>query len=84
MPAGSESLNFEGLRFDDDYILWHPAKTNNMKGIIELNGELWCAQRRIYPSHVVLGEVAKAGFVVVSDQFDAQVNNPSMLRLVLR
>ena len=76
--------SFAPLRFDEDYILWHKTKTADYKGTIELNGQAWCAQRRIYPSHVVMGEVAKAGFVVISDRLDAQPGNPSMLRLVLR
>lgn len=76
--------SFEPLRFDEDYILWHKIKAADYKGTIELNGQAWCAQRRIYPSHVVMGEVAKAGFVVISDRLDAQPGQPSMLRLVLR
>ena len=75
---------YDTLRFDEDYILWHKTKTTDMKGVIQLNGQAWCAQRRIYPPHVVMGEVAKAGFVVISDRLDVQPNKPSMLRLVLR
>ena len=78
------STMFDTLRFDEDYILWHKTKPVEMKGVIELNGQSWCAQGRIYPPHVVMAEVAKAGFVVISDRLDAQPNDPSMLRLVLR
>lgn len=86
MPNEPHNLadTFDTLRFDEDFILWHKTKSNDMKGTIEINGQAWCAQRRIYPAHMIMAEVAKAGFVVVSDQLDAQPNKPSMLRLVLR
>lgn len=75
---------FDTLRFDEDFILWHKTKPAQMKGVVELNGQTWCAQRRIYPSYTVLEEVFKAGFVVISNRLDAQPGKPSMLRLVLR
>ncbi|AZZ35470.1 hypothetical protein CIK05_01195 [Bdellovibrio sp. qaytius] len=86
MPNEPHNLKagFEPLRFDDDYILWHKTKPSAMKGVVEINGQHWCAQRRIYPAHVVIAEVAKAGFVTVSHRLDAQDNEPSMLRLILR
>lgn len=75
---------YNTLRFDEDHILWHKTKSTNIKGVVEIDGQAWCAQRRIYPPHVVMAEVAKAGFVTVSHRLDVQENEPSMLRLILR
>lgn len=75
---------YDTLRFDEDFILWHKTKSSYSKGVVELNGQAWCAQRRIYPPHMIMAEVAKAGFVVISDRLDPQPNEVSMLRLVLR
>ena len=78
------TVMFDTLRFDNDHILWHKTKPSDMKGVIEIDGQHWCAQRRIYPPHVVMSEVAKAGFVTLSHRLDVQPGNPSMLRLILR
>lgn len=75
---------FDTLRFDQDFILWHKTKPSTDRGIIEIEGQHWCAQRRIYPVEKVMSEVADAGFEVLEQQVDEQDNNPSMLRLVLR
>lgn len=75
---------FIDLRFDENYILWHKTKSLDVKGTEEFNGQFWCAQRRIYPAKTVINEVLNAGFEILENQFDQQMNKPSMLRLVLR
>ena len=82
--AHDPTAMFDTLRFDHDHILWHKTKPAEMKGVVEIDGQHWCAQRRIYPPHVVIAEVAKAGFVTLSHRLDVQVGHPSMLRLILR
>ena len=72
------------LRFDDDYILWHKTNSSNYRGVVEVNGQKWCAQRRIYPSSKIMDEVVRAGFKVISELTDLQEGNePAMLRLIL-
>jgi 2-polyprenyl-3-methyl-5-hydroxy-6-metoxy-1,4-benzoquinol methylase len=72
------------LRFDDEYILWHKTNSSNYRGVVEINGQKWCAQRRIYPSSKIMEEVIQAGFKVISEFTDLQEGNgPAMLRLVL-
>lgn len=86
MPT--ENMNpaddFDTLKFDEKYILWHKTKPSNDYGIVEVDGQHWCAQRRIYPPDIVLDEVQKVGFKIVAKQLDAQEGKPSMLRLVLK
>jgi 2-polyprenyl-3-methyl-5-hydroxy-6-metoxy-1,4-benzoquinol methylase len=72
------------LRFDQDFILWHKVNPSIGKGILQIGGQHWCAQRRIYPIERVLDEVANAGFKTIEQQVDEQENQPSMLRLVLQ
>lgn len=74
----------ETLRFDADFILWHKTKASKDRGVIQLDGQHWCAQRRIYPAQKVLSEMTDAGFVIVEQQLDEQIDKVSMLRLVLR
>ena len=72
------------LRFDDDYVLWHKTSTASARGVVDIDGQLWCPQRRIYPSLKILEEVKKAGFVIKEQRLDKQEEgNPHMLRLVL-
>ena len=75
---------FEPLRFDSDNILWHKTNPSEDRGVVEIDGQHWCAQRRIYPIQKVLEEVAQSGFSILSQQVDDQENEPSMLRLVLK
>lgn len=79
-PAGE----FETLKFDENFILWHKTKPSTDYGVVEVNGQHWCAQRRIYPPEKVLEEVSEAGLTIISEQLDAQPGEPSMLRLVLQ
>lgn len=76
--------DFDTLRFSEDYILWHKTKPSAARGIIEIDGQHWCAQRRIFPPEKVMAEIAAAGFKVVSERLDPQEGEPSMLRLVLK
>jgi 2-polyprenyl-3-methyl-5-hydroxy-6-metoxy-1,4-benzoquinol methylase len=72
------------LRFDDDFILWHKTNTANARGVVEVNGQLWCPQRRIYQSSKVLEEIEQAGFIIKDKRLDKQgPGDPWMLRLVL-
>ena len=76
--------DIESLRFDKDYILWHKTNSDNYRGTVEIDGQKWCAQRRIYPSEKVMAEVKEAGFNVLSETIDKQTpGEPWMLRLVL-
>ncbi len=79
-PAGG----IDSLRFDQDYILWHKTRPTTDRGVVELDGQHWCAQRRIYPAETIMSEVARAGFTVLEKQIDEQKDEPSMLRLVLQ
>ncbi len=74
----------ETLRFDNDYILWHKTKPSTARGVVEVDGQHWCAQRRFYPSAKVKEEVVQAGFTIKSVYFDAQdESGHGMLRLIL-
>jgi 2-polyprenyl-6-hydroxyphenyl methylase/3-demethylubiquinone-9 3-methyltransferase len=77
----------ETLRFDDDYILWHKTKPSTARGVIEIEGQHWCAQRRFYPSLKVKDEIKQAGFKILSEYFDSKEENAQgahgMLRLIL-
>ena len=74
----------ESLRFDQDFILWHKTKPTTDRGVVEVDGQHWCAQRRIYPAETIMSEVARAGFTVLEKQIDEQKDEPSMLRVVLQ
>ncbi|WP_168196441.1 class I SAM-dependent methyltransferase [Bdellovibrio sp. NC01] len=75
---------FDTLRFDENYILWHKTSMLDRRGLVEIDGQHWCAQRRVYPKEILLKEVADAGFKVVSEFLEEQSDkHPSMLRLVL-
>ncbi len=78
------TMMLDTLRFDNEYILWHKTKPSSDRGIIEIDGQHWCAQRRLYPVDKVLSEVIEAGFEVIEQQVDDHNNNPSILRMVLR
>ena len=73
----------ETLKFDSDFILWHKTNKNNFSGIVEVDGQLWCPQRRIYPENKVLAEIAKFGFKIqYRELFGDDPNDCYMLRLV--
>ncbi|MGZ3826532.1 MAG: class I SAM-dependent methyltransferase [Bdellovibrio sp.] len=75
---------YDTLRFDENYILWHKTRPSNARGVVEINGQYWCAQRRFYPVSKILEEVAQAGFKVLSQTIDHQnAGESDMLRLVL-
>jgi SAM-dependent methyltransferase len=86
LPEGNVSLTLipEELRFDQDFILWHKVKPSTDRGVVEFEGQHWCAQRRVYPIEVVMNEINEAGFQVLEEQIDTQLGEPSMLRLVLK
>ncbi|QDK46431.1 hypothetical protein DOM22_15295 [Bdellovibrio sp. ZAP7] len=68
-----------GLRYDNDYILWHKTTKGDLAGVTEFEGELWCPQRRIYPAEVILVELKNAG-LIMKERFGP--NDPYMLRAV--
>ncbi len=75
----------QNFLFDENFILWHKTKEDAVYGVQNINDQLWCAQRRIYPNETVIAEVTKAGFKIISEQLDIQdVGEPAMLRLVLQ
>jgi 2-polyprenyl-6-hydroxyphenyl methylase/3-demethylubiquinone-9 3-methyltransferase len=74
----------ETLRFDENYILWHKTKPSQDRGVVEVDGQHWCAQRRIYPQAMILEEVASAGFEILTQTVDTQGGQDVwMLRMVL-
>ena len=76
--------NFKGLRFDENFILWHKSSETSEYTKVELDGQYWTPQRRIYPADTVIQEVTTAGYEIIHQQLDHQINKPSMLRLVLK
>ena len=60
------------LRFDDDFALWHPTKDPSREGCMELNGQWWCPQRRIYPPEKIISEITDAGLKIVSKKLIEQ------------
>ncbi len=51
---------------------------------MEMDGQHWCAQRRIYPAQKVIEEIIEAGFNVIEMQVDAGAAlEPSLLRAVV-
>lgn len=74
----------ETLRFDEDYILWHKTKKDNYRGVVNVDGQNWCAQRRIYPAEKIVEEVKNAGFKILSNRTDLYPETSStMLRIIL-
>lgn len=74
----------ETLRFDENYILWHKTKKDNYRGVVDIDGQFWCAQRRIYPKEKIIEEIESSGFKILSNQTDMYAETSSeMLRLIL-
>lgn len=73
------------LKFDHDFILWHKTTQTTGSGLhLDDLGQMWQAQRRIYPAEIILEEVKNAGFTIVESRVDSQDRpHPDMLRLVL-
>lgn len=76
--------SYDTLRFDENFILWHKTKSTEVRGVVEIDGQYWCAQRRFYPAATIIEEVESAGFKIHSQQVDLQEKGESgMLRMVL-
>ena len=72
------------LRFDENFILWHKTKTADVRGVVQIDGQNWCAQRRFYPESKVRQEVIEAGFKIASESTHASNGEAhGMLRLIL-
>ncbi len=72
------------LRFDDDYILWHPTKDPSREGCELVEGKWWCPQRRIYPADTVLNEVESAGLKVIWKKvIEQNEDEPHMLQVLV-
>lgn len=72
------------LRFDENFILWNKTTNDNYQGIEQIDGQYWCAQRRIYPTEKVMQELQAIGFKVLLNHTDIYKESSSaMLRLVL-
>lgn len=81
--GSNPASRFETLRFDEDFILWHKTNPTEMRGLETIDGQTWCAQRRIYPLEKVLEEILQAGFQILSQQVDYQEGEENgVLRLV--
>lgn len=83
----SENFNpvkgFPTLRLDENYILWHKAAKSEVRGTEMIDGQIWCAQRRIYPKQKLLEELLAAGFKILSERTDpGSEGNAAMLRVV--
>ncbi|NOT80336.1 MAG: class I SAM-dependent methyltransferase [Bacteriovoracaceae bacterium] len=80
----NSSFGFPTLRFDENYILWHKTNNSDLRGVVKLQEQEWCPQRRIYPSMKIIEEVHSAGFTILDKKLDKQEEGePWMLRLVL-
>jgi SAM-dependent methyltransferase len=72
------------LRFDENFILWHPTKDSSREGC-ELYGESWwCPQRRIYPADTIMQEIHAVGLKVIEKKIVLQKDNgPQMLQVLV-
>lgn len=72
------------LRFDSDFILWHPTKDNTREGCTLNEGKWWCPQRRIYPAPKVLEEISEAGLkVIFKKELQQPLPEPFMLQVLV-
>lgn len=75
---------YDTLRFDENYILWHKTKPRTDRGVVELNGQHWCARRRVYPKETVIREILQAGLKVVSQKVGRSSDDvPYTLKVVV-
>ena len=78
------SCDIPSLRFDEDFILWHPTNDHSKIGCAIHEGKWWCPQRRIYPATKVLDEIAGAGLkVVFQNVIEQPLNEPFMLQVMV-
>ncbi len=72
------------LRFDENFILWHPTKDSSREGCELFEGKWWCPQRRIYPKEKVLLEISQAGLKILwENQVTQDENEPHMLQVLV-
>ena len=73
----------DGLRFDENFILWHKTKGDTHSGVVKIDEDFWCPQRRIYPAKKLLSELSEHGFKIISYSLDEQeAGAPRMLRVL--
>jgi SAM-dependent methyltransferase len=78
------SAGFETLRLDADGILWHKTAEPEVRGVVKVDGQLWCAQRRVRTREQMLAELKTAGFKAITDyEPPERSDDAGMLRLVL-
>lgn len=71
----------QGLRFDENFILWHKTKGETHTGVVKIDEIFWCPQRRIYPAEKLLSELKQHGFRIITYSLDEQEKGePCMLR----
>ena len=71
----------DGLRFDENFILWHKTKGETHTGVVKVDDTFWCPQRRIYPAQKLMDELNQHGFKILSYSLDEQEKGePWMLR----
>ncbi len=76
--------DLDTLRFDKDFILWHPTKDSSREGCELYEGKWWCPQRRIYPASIVIDEINQAGLKVLWKNLVVQnENEPHMLQVLV-
>jgi 2-polyprenyl-3-methyl-5-hydroxy-6-metoxy-1,4-benzoquinol methylase len=76
---------FETLKFDENYILWHKTNGETHGGVVKSDDTYWCPQRRVYTAERILEEVRNHGFKIISYSLDTQgEKKPFMLRAVCR
>lgn len=73
----------DGLRFDENFILWHKTNGETHSGVVKIDDNFWCPQRRIYPAKKLLSELCQHGFKIISYSLDEQEKcEPGMLRVL--
>lgn len=72
------------LRFDEEYILWHPTKDSSREGCELYEEKWWCPQRRIYPAAKVLDEIKSSGLkILFKNELEQKIPEPHMLHLLV-
>ncbi|MFL5784521.1 MAG: class I SAM-dependent methyltransferase [Bacteriovoracaceae bacterium] len=72
-----------GLRFDHDYILWHPTKDSSREGCALFKGSWWCPQRRILPVEMILKEISATGLRILYRNTETHKTHPDLLQLLV-
>jgi SAM-dependent methyltransferase len=73
-----------GLRFDENFVLWHPTKDPSRDGCALHEGQWWCPQRRILPRQKIIDEINCSGLKISRLEIESQVYpDPDMLQVLV-